>query len=226
MLVYFHGGGWVAGNLETADVFCRTMTRGAGCTVVSVNYRHAPEHKFPIAAEDAYAATQWAAQHTATFNGDAARLVVGGTSAGGNLAAVVALMARDRGGPPLAYQLLIVPVIDYNFATESYRENADGYGLTADAMRWYWKHYLRAEADGQHPYASPIRAPTLRGLPPALVVTAEFDPLRDEGKAYARRLQAEGVPTILKVYEGMIHGFLGPQANVDMAGALREAFLT
>ncbi len=226
VLVYFHGGGWVVGNLETADVYCRAMTDGAGCAVVSVNYHHAPEHKFPIPAEDAFTATRWAAQHAATFSGDATRLAVSGTSAGGNLAGVVAMMARDRGGPLLVYQLLIVPVIDYTFETASYRENAEGYGLTSDAMRWYWRHYLRDEADGRHPNASPIRAPTLRGLPPALVVTAEFDPLRDEGEAYAARLRSEKVPTILKRYEGMIHGFLGPRANADVAGALRKAFST
>ncbi len=222
VLVYFHGGGWVVGNLETADVFCRAMTSGTGHVVVSVNYRHAPEHKFPIAADDSFAATQWVATHAATFHGDAARLIVSGTSAGGNLAAVVGLMARDRGGPALMSQLLIVPVIDYNFETSSYRKNADGYGLTADAMRWYWKQYLRGDDDGRHPYASPLRAQSLRGLPPALVVTAEFDPLHDEGEAYATRLRAEGVPTTLWRREGMIHGFLGPQANAEIARALRE----
>ena len=225
VLVFFHGGGWVVGNLETADVFCRAMTAGAGCAVVSVNYRHAPEHKFPIAADDAFAATQWAATHAATFSGDAARLIVSGTSAGGNLAAVVALMARDRGGPALMSQLLIVPVIDHDFETPSYRKNAEGYGLTAEAMRWYWKQYLRSDDDGRHPYASPLRAQSLRGLPPALVVTAEFDPLHDEGEAYATRLRAEGVPTTVWHREGMIHGFLGLQANAEIARALREQSL-
>ena len=225
VLVYFHGGGWVVGNLETADVFCRAMATSAGCVVVSVNYRHAPEHKFPIAADDAFAATQWVGTHAATFRGDAARLIVSGTSAGGNLAAVVGLMARDRGGPALMSQLLIVPVIDYNFETPSYRKNAEGYGLTAEAMRWYWKHYLRGDDDGRHPYASPLRAQSLRGLPPALVVTAEFDPLHDEGEAYATRLRAEGVPTTLWRREGMIHGFLGPQANAEIARAVREQSL-
>lgn len=223
VLLYFHGGGWVVGNLETVDVFCRSMTNLARCAVVSVNYRHAPEHKFPIPVEDAYAATQWAAKDAASFSGDAAHLAVGGTSAGGTQSAVVALMARDRGGPPIACQLLIVPVIDCNFETTSYRENAEGYGLTADAMRWYWKHYLRTEADAAHPYASPIRAPSLRGLPPAVVVTAELDPLLDEGEAYAARLRAEGVPVTFRRYAGMIHQFLGPQANAEMAGALRQA---
>ncbi len=224
VLVFFHGGGWVIGNLETVDALCRVMTNAARCIVASVNYRHAPEHRFPIPAEDAYAATQWVAGHAATFNGDAVRLAVGGSSAGANLAAVVALMARDRGAPPLTHQLLIVPVTDHRAKTASYRENAEGYGLTAGMMRWYWNHYVRSEMDGNNPYASPLRAPDLRGLPPAFVATAEFDPLRDEGEAYAARLRADGVPTAWKRYEGMIHGFLGPQANADMAEALRNAF--
>ncbi len=224
VLIYFHGGGWVIGNLDTADQSCRSIANAAGCLVVSVNYRHAPEHRFPLPAEDAYAATLWTSRHAAAFNGDAARLAVGGHSAGANLAAVVALMARDRRAPSIAYQLLAVPVTDHNLERASYRENAEGYGLTADAMRWYWNQYLREKADGDHPYASPLRAAGLGGLPPAFVATAEFDPLRDEGEAYAARLQADGVPTTQRRYEGMIHGFLGPQANADMADALRNAF--
>lgn len=224
VLVYFHGGGWVVGNLETVDLLCRMMTNAAGCIVASVNYRHAPEHKFPIPAEDAYAATEWIGRHAATFGGDAARIAVSGSSSGGNLAAVVAQMARDCGTHSFIYQLLIVPVIDYNFDTASHRENAEGYGLTTDAMRWYWKHYLRSDEDRHNPYASPAQAHSLRGLPPAFVATAEFDPLRDEGEAYAARLLAEGVPTVQKRYEGMIHAFLGPQANADTAEALRRAF--
>ena len=223
MLVYFHGGGWVVGNLETVDAFCRSMTNLSRCTVVSVNYRHAPEHKFPLPVEDAYAVTQWVATHAATLGGDPARLAVGGTSAGGTQAAVVAQMAHDRRGPQIACQLLIVPVIDHNFETASYRENADGYGLTVDGMHWYWKHYLGTAADGTHPYASPIRAASLRGLPPAIVVTAEFDPLRDEGEAYAARLRAEGVPVVAKRFEGMVHQFLGSDSNAEIAGMLRQA---
>jgi acetyl esterase len=223
VLVFFHGGGWVVGNLETMDLFCRLITNAAGCLVASVNYRHAPEHPFPAAAEDAYAATRWIAGHAAALGGDAARLAVGGTSAGGNLAAVVAQMARDRGTPSLAFQLLMVPVTDCDFATASYRENAEGYGLTADAMRWYWQHYAAREEDRRRPYASPLRAPSLRGLPPAFVATAEYDPLRDEGQAYAARLRADGVPTVQKRYDGMVHGFLGPQANAEIAEALRRA---
>ena len=224
VLVYFHGGGWVVGNLDTVDQFCRMMANAAGCIVVSVNYRHAPEYKFPAAVEDAYAGTRWASQHAQTFGGDPTRLAVSGSSAGGNLAAVVALAASDRGGPPLSYQLLIVPVIDSAFDTPSYRENAEGYGLTSEGMRWYWRHYLTTDADGRHPYASPLHAPSLRGLPPAFVATAEFDPLRDEGEAYAARLRNEGVPVTHKRYAGMVHGFQGPEADTDMAAALRAAF--
>lgn len=223
-LVYFHGGGWVVGNLDTADQFCRMITNAAGCVVVSVNYRHAPEHKFPAAVEDAYAATKWVGLHAMAIQGDPTRLAVGGHSAGGNLAAVVALAARDRGTPPVRFQLLVVPVIDYSFDTPSYRENAEGFGLTADAMRWYWHQYLPKNTDGRHPHASPLRAPTLRGLPPAFVATGECDPLRDEGEAYAARLTAEGVPTSHRRYAGMVHGFLGPEASADMAQALRVAF--
>jgi acetyl esterase len=223
VLVYFHGGGWVVGNLETVDAFCRSMTNLARCAVVSVNYRHAPEHKFPLPVEDAYAATQWVATYAATLGGNPARLAVGGTSAGGAQAAVMAQMARDRRGPQIACQLLIVPVTDHNFETTSYRENADGYGLTADSMRWYWKHYLRTLGDGSNPYASPIRAASLRGLPPAIVITAEFDPLRDEGEAYAARLRADGVPVVAKRYEGMVHQFLGSDSNAEMARMLRQA---
>ncbi|MBI3734721.1 MAG: alpha/beta hydrolase [Chloroflexi bacterium] len=223
-LVYFHGGGWVLGNLETVDVSCRMLTNRAQCIVVSVNYRHAPEHKFPAAADDAYAATRWVAEHALGLNIDPARVAVGGSSAGGNLAAAVALMARERGAPPLAFQLLTVPVTDYAFGTESYRANADGYGLTKDGMVWFWNHYLRSEADGSNPVASPLRAADLSGLPPAFVMTAEYDPLRDEGEAYAARLRAAGVPVAHKRYEGMIHGFLGAQATDDAAEQLRAAF--
>src|SRR5256712_2633420 len=224
VLVYFHGGGWVVGNLETVDQFCRMIANAAGCIVVSVNYRHAPEHKFPAAVEDAYAGTRWASENARTFRGDPARLAVSGASAGGNLAAVVALAARDRKAPPLCYQLLIVPVIDHDFDTLSYRDNAEGYGLAADGMRWDWRPYLAMDRHGRHPYASPLRAPSLGGLPPAFVATAEFDPLPDAGRTHAARLPNEGVPTTHKRYAGMVHGFLGPEANANMAQALRQAF--
>jgi acetyl esterase len=232
VLVYFHGGGWVIGNVDTHDPTCRTLANAAGCVVVSVDYRLAPEHKFPAAVDDCYAATQWVAANAAAINGDSGRIAIGGDSAGGNLTAVVAIEARERGGPPLVFQLLVYPVTDYSFSTPSYRDNADGYLLTKDSMVWFWDHYLRSEADGQDYRASPLRASDLTGLPPALVITAEYDPLRDEGEAYAARLQESGVSVTCTRYDGMIHGFYGLTAVVDQArkaveesvAALRASF--
>jgi len=232
VLVYFHGGGWVIGDLEAYDATCRALTNAAGCLVVAMEYRLAPEHKFPAAPEDCYAATCWVAANAAAIGGDPGRIAVGGDSAGGNLTAVVAQMARDHGGPALVYQLLVYPVTNYGYDTASYRENADGYLLTRDAMVWFWDHYLRSAADGNNPLASPLRANDLRGLPPAMLLTAEFDPLRDEGEAYAMRLQEAGVPVTLKRYAGTIHGFFslgavldqGKQAMADAAAALRTIF--
>jgi len=226
VLVFFHGGGRGVGNLETADFYCRAVTNAARCIVASVNYRHAPEHKFPAAVDDACAATQWIAANAAAFNGDPARVAVGGSSAGANLAAVVALIARDRGMPRIVFQLLSVPVANHDFETASYRDNADGYGLTRKSMEWFWRHYLASAADGAHPHASPLRASDLSGLPPAFVTTAEFDPLRDEGEAYANRLAAAGVPVTCKRYDGMVHMFLGPDSIPDLAQQLRAAFGT
>jgi len=207
LLVYFHGGGWTIGDLDVTDVPSRALAHATGGVVVSVDYRLAPEHRFPAALDDCYAATRWAAEHAAELGGDAKRLVVIGDSAGGNLAAAVALQAREQGGPPIAYQVLIYPVIDYSFDRPSYRDNADGYLLTTAAMRWFWGHYLGDEADGADWRASPLRAADLSGLPPALIATCEFDPLRDEGEAYADSLRAAGVAVKLHRYAGMIHGF-------------------
>ena len=218
VLVFSHGGGWVVGNLEIYDAICRTLTNSAGCITISVDYRLAPEHKFPAAAEDCYRAAHWVVENSVTFNGDPRRVAVGGDSAGGNLAAVVALMARDRGGPALVFQVLIYPVTDhYTAGHASYEENAEGYFLTRDEMIWFWNHYLPSEEEVKHPYASPLKAADLHGLPSALVITAEFDPLRDEGEMYAARLREAGVPVIATRYEGMIHGFINMSGVLDQS---------
>ena len=213
----FHGGGWVIGDLDTADTQSREVSQGTGAVVVSVDYRLAPEHRFPAAAEDCYAATCWAQENAASLHGDPDRLAVVGDSAGGNLAAVVALMARDRQGPAIAFQVLVYPVTDgVAFDTPSYRDNAEGYLLTTKAMRWFWDHYADA-ADRANPYASPARADDLSNLPAALVLTAEFDPLRDEGEAYAARLKAAGNRVECERLDGLIHGFFAQGAVVPAA---------
>ena len=232
MAMMFHGGGWVIGDLATADRQSREVCRSAGALVISVDYRLAPEHRFPAAAEDCYAATAWAAENAGRHGGDGKRLAVVGDSAGGNLAAVVAHMARDRQGPDIAFQLLVYPVTDgVHFDNASYRDNADGYLLTAEAMHWFWNHYAPDLEDRRGPYASPLLAEHWQGLPPALVMTAEFDPLRDEGEAYARKLAAAGVSARLARYDGFIHGFFGHTRTIataraamdDACAALREA---
>jgi acetyl esterase len=224
ILAWFHGGGWVVGDLDSTDGTARQLTVGANCVTVSVDYRLSPETKFPGALDDCYAATMWAAQHAAELNGDASRLAVGGDSAGGNLAAAVALMARDRQSPGLAFQLLIYPVTDRNFATASYTDNAEGYLLSKASMEWYWDHYLSDPSDALNPYAAPLQAKDFSGLPPALVITAEYDPLCDEGEAYGARLKAAGIPTVCTRYHGMIHGFFGMWGALDKGKrAIHEA---
>lgn len=215
-IVYFHGGGFVIGSIETHDGLCRMIANAAQVVVISVEYRLAPEHKFPAAVEDAYAAVCEVVRQADQLGVDPNRVAVGGDSAGGNLAIVAALMARDRGGPPLAMQLLLYPVADANLETRSYREFALGYMLTREAMAWFWNHYLNDPEEGEQGYASPLRAGDLSKLPPALVITAEFDPLCDEGEAIARRLEQSGVPVTYKCYPGMIHGF------IRRAGLLRQ----
>lgn len=232
ILAWFHGGGWVVGDLDMADPTARHLSVGAGCIVMSVDYRLAPETKFPGPADDCYAATQWAVQHAAQINGDPDRIAVGGDSAGGNLAAAVSLMARDRRGPALVFQLLVYPVTQRDYTTSSYQSYADGYLLSRDSMQWYWDHYLHSPAEACNPYAAPLVAQDLSGLPPALVITAECDPLCAEGAAYARRLQEAGVPSTYSCYDGMIHGFFGMPAVLDKgkraiaeaAAALQRAF--
>jgi acetyl esterase len=207
VLVYFHGGGWVRGDLDTHDGLCRLLAEAADCVVCSVDYRRAPEHPFPTPVHDAYAATEWAAEYASVVDGDPDRIAVGGDSAGGNLAAAVTLMARKRDGPAIDHQVLLYPVTDYDFDTDSYEENASGYLLSRASMRWYWARYLDDEVDGANPYASPLRATDLSDLPSATVVTAGYDPLRDEGAAYADRLREAGVSVTHAEYPGMVHVF-------------------
>jgi acetyl esterase len=220
LVVFFHGSGFVLCSLDTHDGMCRNLCAGAGCVVASVDYRLAPEHKFPAGIDDCLHATRWAAAHAAEMAADPTRIAIAGDSAGANMAAVTALRLRDEGGPALCGQLLLYPVTDYHTpGTPSYRENAEGYGLTLETMKWFWAHYLNDSSEGAHPHASPLRAPSLAGLPPALAVTAEYDPLRDEGEFYAEALRQAGVPTELSRYDGVNHGFMFWTGVVDKAGA-------
>ena len=224
VVVFFHGSGFVLCSLDTHDGMCRNLCGGAGVLVVSVDYRLAPEHRFPAAPDDCLAATRWVAGHAAEFGGDPARIVVAGDSAGGNLAAVTALRIRDEGGPKLRGQLLLYPVTAHSSADmPSYAENATGCGLTRATMEWFWNHYADPAA-ARNPHAAPLTAPDLSRLPPALVQVAEYDPLRDEGIRYAERLLAAHVPTELSRWDGMNHGFLFWVNQVDAATeAMREA---
>lgn len=218
VIVYFHGGGWVLCNLDTHDAVCRAIARRSGATLVSVDYRLAPQHPFPAAVEDAYAATQWVAENAGRLGADPRRMIVAGDSAGGNLATVVCRKSRDAGGPAIAFQALIYPVTDLSsLETESYIEFAEDHQLTRRLMAWFRDHYLPRIEDRVHADASPLLAADLRGLPPALIITAECDPLRDEGEAYATRLKAAGVPVTLTRYRGMIHPFF------SLGGAIPQA---
>ena len=217
-MVYFHGGGWVLWDLDTHDVVCSAIAHRAEAIVVSVDYRLAPEHKFPAAVTDAYAATEWVFANAARLGIDAARISVGGDSAGGNLGAVVALKSRNENGPAIALQALIYPVTDLSsMATPSYAEFGEGHQLSKAVMEWFRDHYLASSADAANPYASPLLAPDLHGLPPAVILTAECDPLRDEGEAYGRRLAEAGVPVTCTQYAGMIHPFF------SLSGAIPRA---
>jgi len=217
-LVYFHGGGWVGGDIASHDVLCRSLANGAGCVTISVDYRLAPEHKFPAAAEDSYAATKWVADNAATLGVDAKRIAVGGDSAGGNLAAVVAQMARDRNGPHVAFQLLIYPATDWAHESASQREFVeDGYILSRADMVWFYGHYMKADSDRTNPYLSPACAKSLAGLPAAYLMTCEVDPLRDEGEAYADALRKAGVKVKSKRYPGVCHGFVMMPGVIDAA---------
>jgi acetyl esterase len=230
VLVFFHTGGWQVGNLDTQDPLCRRITNRAECIVVSVDYRLAPEYPFPAAPEDCYAATQWIAAHAAEFQGDPSRIAVGGDSSGGNLATVVALMARDRGGSKLVFQVMMFPATDFRLNTPSMEELGEGYNVTKPMMIGIRNNYLPNPADWTHPLASPMLAPDLSSLPPALIIYAEYDPLRDEAETYAARLKEAGVPVRASRYDGMIHDFPdmleepGNRALDEIASALRAAF--
>lgn len=216
-LVYFHGGGWVVGDLDSHDHLCRQLAGKSGVVVIAVDYRLAPEHKFPAAVEDTQAALRWVAEHAGELRLDATRLAVGGDSAGGNLAAVAALALRDAGGPPLRLQLLIYPALDFTADNVSLRENATGYLLSTAAMEQFADWYLPDRASRSDPRASPQRATDHRGLPPACILTAEFDPLRDEALAYAETLRNAGVAVEHRAYPGMIHGFARMGGRIDLA---------
>ena len=235
VLVFFHGGGWVIGDLDTHDVVCRMLANEGQCAVVSVDYRMGPEAKFPAAVEDAYAATRWVAEEAKSLRVDPTRLAVGGDSAGGNLAAVVSLMARDakdRGGPKIAYQLLIYPATDMHMTTASHASYGEGHLLTRMAMDWFQAQYLSSAKDREDWRASPLLAKDLKGLPPAYVLVGGHDPLRDEGEAYAMAMKKAGVPVVFREFPGQIHGFVllgkvmpqAGQAIAEMGTALKLAF--
>lgn len=231
ILVFYHGGGWVIGNLDTHDAACRTLTNQANCMVVSVDYRLAPEHKFPAAVEDAFAALEWVANHAEEIGGHREKIAVGGDSAGGNLAAVASILAKEKKSPKLVFQLLIYPSTGAG-PTKSFEENGEGYFLTKELMAWFRNHYMNRPEDAKHPYFSPYLYQNASGLPPAFIITAEYDPLRDDGKAYAEKLKNAGVDVQYAEYKGMIHGFVtmasvidkGKTALQDAAAALKKAF--
>ena len=232
ILVYFHGGRYISGDLDTHDAPLRALANRSECIIVSVGYRLAPEYKFPGAVDDSYSVTKWIADHASDIGGDPTRIAVSGDSAGGGIAAAVTLIAREKNSPALAYQILIYPMLDATISSKSYKSFATGYLMTAEMLISGYTKYLPENVDPKNPYISPLWSKDLKNLPPAYVLTAEFDPLRDEGEAYAKRLKEAGVPVILKRYEGMIHGFfqfggvldVGRKSIDETASALREAF--
>ena len=215
-LAFFHGGGWMLGGIDTHDALCRALTNATDCVVVAVDYRLAPEHRFPDGLEDCYAATQWLAENAEEIGAMPSALAVAGDSAGATLALGVSLLARDRGGPSIGYQMLAYPPAEFGFETDSYEENAQGYFLTRKDMERFWNGYIRSELDGTHPYAAPLQAEQLDGLAPTFLLTCGFDPLRDDGRALADRLDAAGVPTRHVQYDDMIHGFLTMLADPEL----------
>jgi acetyl esterase/lipase len=219
-LVYFHGSGWVVGNIGVCDSFNRSLANRSGCMVIAVNYQKAPEHKFPIPLDDCYAATRWVFDNASALGLDKDRIGIIGDSAGGNLAAAVTLRLRDENGPRLSHQVLIYPAVQYGWNTPSALANAEGFLLQRASMKYYWNHYVRSPADGMNPYCSPLAAQDRSGLPPALIVSAEFDPLCDDGRNYADKLAASGIPVKFRLYKGMIHGFLWMSGVLDQSKAL------
>jgi acetyl esterase len=217
VLVYFFGGGFVVGSLDTSEAICRAMASMVPCVVVSVGYRLAPEHPFPAAVDDCYAAVKWVADHASELGADSGRIAVGGDSNGGTLAAAVSLMARDDDGPPIFAQVLIYPAMRYGCATESMRDNVDPMFFNGHSVPWFWNLYLADPADGESPYASPLNATDHSGLPATLMITAEFCPLRDEGEAYADVLSLASVPVEYHRYADLPHGFLAMAAVLDIA---------
>jgi acetyl esterase len=232
VVLYFHGGGWVMCSIKTHDGTCRALAHHSGCIVVAVDFRLAPEHKYPAPLEDCYAAAQWVSENAASFGGDPSKIAVAGDSSGGNMAAGLTLMARDRGGPKIGFQVLVYPSTSSLGDTASLEAYGEGYMMPRGTFFWAWTQYVRNDADRRDPYAAPRHAEDLRGLPPALVITAEFDPLRDEGEAYGERLKQADVPTEVKRFDGMIHGFFtmsgtipqGKDAVKAAAQAIRKAF--
>jgi len=216
-LIYFHGGGWVVGDLDTHDVVCRQIAAQSASLVIAVDYRLAPEHRFPAAVDDAWSATTWIASQASALGIDAARIAVGGDSAGGGLAAAVTLLARDAGAPHVAFQVLVYPVTDLRAESESYATYAEGCMLTRSAMEWYIGQYAPDAASRRDWRGSPLLAESVRGVPPALIIAAECDPLVDEGRAYARRLEVAGVAVDYHCMSGMIHGFLTMGGKIDAA---------
>ena len=207
-IIYFHGGGWVIGSVETHDAYCRHLAEATSLTVCSVDYRLAPENPFPAPFEDALDSVEWVSENAETLRIDASRLAVAGDSAGGNLAAAVSLACRDLGVAKIARQVLTYPITDYDLTTESYREFSEGYYLTRDSMDWFWRTYLEHPNDSENPYVRPMQCMDLGDLPDALVITAEYDPLRDEGEFYASRMVEQGVRVTQQRFLGMIHGFI------------------
>lgn len=223
VLIFYHGGGWVTGNIESHDSVCRILSKQGHCMVISIDYRLAPENKFPAAVEDAYDALVWIVEHAEDWGIDKSRIAVGGDSAGGNLAAVACIIAKEHHSPHICFQFLLYPSTGYIEEPPSMRENADGYFLTAEIMQWFRKQYLNHTDELKHPYFSPILYSDFKNLPPAFIATAQYDPLRDVGKAYADKLQENGVKVTYKNFETLIHGFANFHAIVpDAEKALEE----